>query len=41
VLGFYLYLEDMSSLRSKTEWANCFTKLYVHTTSQSMGLGMS
>jgi hypothetical protein len=37
VLGFYLRLEDMSSPRSETEWANSFTGLYVHTTSLSVG----
>jgi hypothetical protein len=41
VLGFYLRMEDMSSPRSETEWANCFTGLYVHTTSRSAGLGLS
>jgi hypothetical protein len=41
VLGFYLRMEDMSSPRSETEWANRFTGLYVHTTPPSMGLGPS
>jgi hypothetical protein len=39
VLGFYLRLEDMSSPRSETEWANRFTRLFVHTTSLRVGLG--
>jgi hypothetical protein len=41
VLGFYLCLENMSSPRSETEWANRFTGPYVHTTSPSVGLGPS
>jgi hypothetical protein len=39
VLGFYLRLEDMSSPRYETEWANRFTGLYIHTTPPSVGLG--
>jgi hypothetical protein len=39
VLGFYLRLENMSSPRSETEWANRFTGLFIHTTLLRVGLG--
>jgi hypothetical protein len=39
VLGFYLCLENMSSPRFETEWANRFTGLFVHTTSPRVVFG--
>jgi hypothetical protein len=40
-VGVLLALGGHELARSKTEWVNRFTGLYVHTTSPSMGLGPS